>query len=84
MATGQRRISTVLRKISRASTSVGEFEYSQQLRKSSKRLSDRLRLQGKPKIEGQAVEIGVDAGNQDGVSTVEDNIDGKRTEIEGS
>ena len=66
-----------------ASTSVGEFEYSQQLRKSSKRLSDRLRLQGKPKIEGQAVEIGVDAGNQDGVSTVEDNIDGKRTEIEG-
>lgn len=65
-----------------ASASVGEFEYSQQLRKSSKRLSDRLKLQGKPRIEGQAVEIGVDAGNQDGVSTVEDSIDGKRTEIE--
>lgn len=66
-----------------ASTSVGEFEYSQQLRKSSKRLSDRLRLQGKARIEGKAVEIGVDASNQDGVSTVGDSIDGKGLGMEG-
>ena len=66
-----------------ASTNVGEFEYSQQLRKSSKRLSDRLRLQGKARIEGKAVEIGVDASNQDGVSTVGDSIDGKGLGMEG-
>ena len=66
-----------------ASTSVGEFEYSQQLRKSSKRLSERLRLQGKPRIEGQAVEIGVDTGNQEESTTVGDVVDGKNGEIEG-
>ncbi|CAB3993056.1 predicted protein [Paramuricea clavata] len=63
-----------------ASTSVGEFEYSQQLRRSSKRLSDRLRFQGKPRIEGQAVEIGIDAEKQDDLSTLRDTNGDKRGE----
>ena len=74
------RPTTNLDSSSDASTSVGEFEYSQQLRRSSKRLSDRLRFQGKPRIEGQAVEIGIDAGKQDDLSTLRDTIGDKRGE----
>ncbi|XP_028396698.1 uncharacterized protein LOC114520591 [Dendronephthya gigantea] len=63
------------------SPTVNEFEYSQQLRRSSKRLSDRLRFQGKPIIEGQAVEIGINASNLDETRTVKDSIDGNDGEI---
>ena len=64
------------------STNVGEFEYSQQLRRSSKRLSDRLRFQNKPRIEGQAVEIGIDVENQGDSSMPEDTVDGKPGETD--
>mgnify|MGYP002803518216 CR=1 FL=1 len=57
------------------STNVGEFEYSEQLRRSSKRLSDRLRFKNKPRIEGQAVEIGIDVENQSDSSMPEDTVD---------
>lgn len=51
---------------------VEEFNYSQQLRRSSKRLSDRLRLQNKPRIEGKAVEISV---NEEQSETKKENVD---------
>ena len=61
-----------------------EFEYSQQLRRSSKRLSDRLRFQNKPRIDGQAVEIGINAGNESDESTLGNIFDGKTGETEGN
>ena len=64
------------------STNMAEFEYSQQLRRSSKRLSDRLRFQNKPRIEGQAVEIGIDVENEGELSTPKDTVDGKPGEAD--
>lgn len=64
-----------------SSPTVNEFEYSQQLRRSSKRLSDRLRFQGKPIIEGQAVEIGINTSNLDEMRTVKDSINGSDDKI---
>lgn len=55
-----------------SNTGVGEFEYSQQLRRSSKRLSERLRLQGQPMITGQATEIGITPSGQGDLGTLGD------------